>query len=97
VLSGHRCGFPGLLRDGPVTTIVAGRRGLLARFGAEYAGAALEAQGRRLLAAGPSGADDDLVGDVTEAVTSLCARLYGRRAAASRAARGIAAVTGDAP
>jgi len=28
-----------------------------------------------------------LVGDVTEILTSLCARLYGRRAAANRAAR----------
>jgi predicted site-specific integrase-resolvase len=32
---------------------------------------------------------------MTEILTSLCARLYGRRAAANRAARGIAAVTGD--
>jgi predicted site-specific integrase-resolvase len=38
-----------------------------------------------------------LVRDVTEILTSLCARLYWRRAAANRAARGIAAVTGDAP
>jgi predicted site-specific integrase-resolvase len=28
--------------------------------------------------------DDDLVRDVTEILTSLCARLYGQRAAANR-------------
>jgi predicted site-specific integrase-resolvase len=68
-----------------------------ARFGAEYVEAALAAQGRRLLVADPSEVDDDLVRDVTEILTSLCARLYGRRAAANRAARAVAAVTGDAP
>lgn len=39
----------------------------------------------------------DLVRDVTETVTSLCARLYGRRAAADRAARAVEAITGDSP
>jgi predicted site-specific integrase-resolvase len=38
--------------------------------------------------------DDDLVGDVTEILTSLCARLYGRRVAANRARRAVEAVTG---
>ena len=49
------------------------------------------------MVADPAEVDDDLVRDVTEILTSLCARLYGRRAAANRAARGIAAVTGDVP
>jgi predicted site-specific integrase-resolvase len=40
----------------------------------------------------PSGVDDDLDRDVTEILTSLCARLYGRRAAAGRAARAVAAL-----
>jgi len=41
-----------------------------------------------------TGVDDDLVRDVTEILTSPCARLYGRRAAASRARRAVAAATG---
>ena len=45
--------------------------------------------------AGPSEVDDDLVRDVTEILTSLCARLYGRRAAANRAARAVAALGQD--
>ena len=40
-----------------------------------------------------SSADDDLVRDVTEILTSLCARLYGPRAAANRASRAVAAAT----
>jgi putative resolvase len=59
--------------------------------------AALEASGRRLLVVDPAGVDDDLVRDVTEILTSLCARLYGRRAAASRAARAVAAATAVDP
>jgi predicted site-specific integrase-resolvase len=96
-LNGRRREFLGLLRDKSVTVIVAEHRDRFARFGAEYVEAALEAQGRQLLVADPSEVDDDLVRDVTEILTSLCARLYGRRAAANRAARGIAAITGDAP
>jgi predicted site-specific integrase-resolvase len=96
-LNGKHRKFLGLLRDKSVTVIVVEHRDRFARFGAEYVEAALEAQGRRLLVADPAEADDDLVRDVTEILTSLCARLYGRRAAANRAARGIAAVTGDAP
>jgi predicted site-specific integrase-resolvase len=95
-LSGERRKFLALLRDEAVTTIVTGHRGRFARFGAEYVEAALGAQGRRLLVAGPSEVDGDLVRDVTEILAALCARLYGRRAAAARAARAVEAVTGDA-
>lgn len=96
-LNGHRRKFLALLRDQAVTEIVVEHRDRFARFGAEYVEAALAAQGRRLLVVDAAEVDDDLVRDVTEILTSLCARLYGRRAAANRAARGIAAVTGDAP
>jgi predicted site-specific integrase-resolvase len=37
------------------------------------------------------------VRDVTEILTSLCARLYGRRAAANRAQRAVAALGQDGP
>jgi predicted site-specific integrase-resolvase len=80
-----------------VTTIVVEHRDRFARFGAECVEAALAAQGRRLLVVDPSEVDDDLVRDVTEILTSLCARLYGRRAAANRARRAIDAATRDGP
>jgi predicted site-specific integrase-resolvase len=96
-LNGKRRKFLALLRDKGVDTIVVEHRDRFARFGAEYVEAALAAQGRRLLVVDPSEADDDLVRDVTEILTSLCARLYGRRAAADRAARAISAVTGESP
>lgn len=96
-LNGHRRKFLALLRDRSVETIVVEHRDRFARFGAEYVEAALYAQGRRLLVVDAAEVDDDLVRDVTEILTSLCARLYGRRAAANRAARAISAITGDAP
>lgn len=95
-LNGHRRKFLTLLRDPSVTTIVVEHRDRFARFGAEYVEAVLAASGRRLLVVDPSEVDDDLVRDVTEILTSLCARLYGRRAAADRARRAVEAATGDA-
>ncbi|BEL05493.1 hypothetical protein Q0Z83_040770 [Actinoplanes sichuanensis] len=91
-LDGHR-EFLALLRDPAVSTIVVEHRDRFARFGAEYVEAALTAQGRRLLVVDPAEVDDDLVRDVTEILTSLCARLYGRRAAANRARRAVEAAT----
>jgi predicted site-specific integrase-resolvase len=91
-LNGHRRKFVTLLRDPAVGTIVVEHRDRFARFGAEYVEAALAAAGRRLLVVDPAEVDDDLVRDVTEILTSLCARLYGRGAAANRAARALAAL-----
>ena len=94
-LNGHRRKFLALLRDPTVTRIVVEHRDRFARFGAEYVEAALAAQHRTLLVVDPAEVDDDLVRDVTEILTSLCARLYGKRAAANRAARAVAAATAE--
>ncbi len=91
-LNGRREKFLRLLGDQAVTTIVVEHRDRFGRFGAEYVEAALAASGRRLLVADPAEVDDDLVRDVTEILTSLSARLYGRRAAPDRAARALAAM-----
>jgi predicted site-specific integrase-resolvase len=95
-LNGKRRKFLALLRDQAVTVIVVEHRDRFARFGAEYVEAALAASGRRLLVVDPCEVDNDLVRDVTEILTSLCARLYGRRSAANRARKAVEAVTGDA-
>ena len=94
-LNGKGREFLALLGDPKVSTIVVEHRDRFARFGAEYVEAALAASGRRLLVVDPAEVDDDLVRDVTEILTSLCARLYGRRAAANRAARAVATLAGD--
>jgi predicted site-specific integrase-resolvase len=96
-LDGHRRKLLTLLGDLEVTTIVVEHPGRFVRFGAEYVEAVLSASGRRLLIVDPAEVDDDLVRDVTEILTSLCARLYGRRDGASRAARAAAAIEQDVP
>ncbi len=50
----------------------------------------------RLVVVDPAEIDDDLVCDITELLTSLCARLYGRRSAANMAQRTIEAVVMNA-
>ncbi|WP_433309057.1 IS607 family transposase [Micromonospora sp. CA-269861] len=96
-LNGDRKEFLALLRDPAVSTIVVEHRDRVARFGAEYVAAALSAQGRRLLVVDPAEVDDDLVRDVTEILTSLCTRLYGRRVGASRVRRAVEVAIGDGP
>jgi len=94
-LNGHRRKFLALLRDRTVTTILVEHRDRFCRFGAEYVEAALAAQGRRLVVVDPAEVDDDLVPDATELLTSLCARLYGRRSASNRAKRALEVVCGE--
>jgi len=68
-------------------------------FGGEYVSAVLSVAGRRLLVVDPSEVVDEAGRDVTQILTPLCARrcgrLYGRRAAASRAAPAVAAIEQD--
>ncbi|NNN13366.1 MAG: IS607 family transposase [Acidimicrobiaceae bacterium] len=95
-LDGHRRKSLSLLSDPKVEVILVEHRDRFCRFGADYVKAALGAQSRslpiRLVVVDPAEVDDDLVRDVTELLTSLCARLYGRRSAANKAQRAIEAV-----
>ncbi len=77
-LNATRPSLARLLADREVTRIVVEHRDRLARFGVEHFGAALAAQGRSILVVEDGEGDDDLVRDMTEVLTSFCARLYGR-------------------
>ena len=74
-----------------MTTVVVEHRDRFARFGSEYVAASRQANCRRLVVVDDGKVDDDLVRDMTEVLTSFCARRYGRRAAAHRAAKALAA------
>jgi predicted site-specific integrase-resolvase len=96
-LNGYRRKFLALLRDPSVHRIVVGHRDRLCCFGSEYVQAALAAQGRELVVVDKAEVDGDLVRDMTEILTSMCARWYGKRGASNRAKRALAAAgTGDA-
>jgi putative resolvase len=75
--------------------IVVEHRDRLARFGVEHLEAALSAQGRRIMVADPGETTDDLVRDMIDVLTSMCARLYGRRGARNRAMRAITATKAE--
>lgn len=91
-LNGHRRGLRRLLRNPQVRTLVVEHRDRLMRFGFEYVEAALAAQGRTLQVIDATEVADDLVRDMTEVLTALCARLYGQRAAANKAKRALEAI-----
>ncbi len=80
-----------ILLDPSVTVLVVEHRDRLARFGVEHLDAALAAQGRRVLVADPGETADDLVRDMIEVLTSMCARLYGRRGVRNWALRAVTA------
>lgn len=96
-LNGHRRKFLSLLRDPTVGTILVEHRDRFCRCGAEYVEAALAAHGRCLVVVDPSEVDDDLVRDAPELLTSLCARLSGRRSAAHRATHAVEIACGEVP
>ena len=95
-MNGKRPKLLKLLRSQDVNVIVVEHRDRLIRFGFEYLEAALAAQGRRVIVVDPSEVKDDLIRDMTEVLTSFCARLYGKRAAKHKAEKAIKATEDEA-
>ncbi len=94
-LNGHRGTFLALLGDPAVSRIVVEHRDRFCWLGSEYVQAALGAQGRGLVVVDSAEVDDGLVRDMTEIVTSMCARWYEDGAAQNRARRAITAAAGE--
>ena len=94
-LNGHRRAMLKILRNPASRTVVVEHRDRLMRFGFEYGEAALAAQGRTLSVIEPEDMKDDIVRDLHAVIVSLCAGLYGKRSAKSRARRAMKAATGE--
>lgn len=92
---GKRRKLARLLADRTATKIVVEHRDRVARFGVEHLEAALGAQGRQIVVVDERETDDDLLRDMTEALTSFCARLYGRRGARNRAVKALGCAKHD--
>ena len=92
---GRRTKLRTLLGDPKVSTIVVEHRDRLARFGVEYLEAALAAHGRTVVVLDDAESPDDLARDLTEVLTSMCARLYGRGSASRRAAAAVVAIENE--
>jgi putative resolvase len=90
-LNGKRPKLRRILSDPSASVVVVEHRDRLARFGVEHLEAALSAHGRTIIVADQGETTDDLVRDMIEVLTSMCARLYGRRGARNRAMRAVTA------
>lgn len=91
-LNGRRKKLLKLLSDPSVGTILVEHRDRLARFGVEYIEAALLSQGRSIIVADETEEMADIWADFIDVVTSMCARIYGRRGARNRAKKAAEAV-----
>jgi putative resolvase len=94
-MNGARAKVRRLLADPAVRTVVVEHRDRLGRMNVELVEAALSASGRSLVVLDPAERDDDLVRDMTEVLTSFCARLYGRRSARNRAEKALRCAARD--
>jgi putative resolvase len=74
-----------LLSDAKVGTLLVEHKDRLTRFGYGHIVTLLEQQGRRVEAIFPSDTGDGLVEDFVAVITSMAARLYGRRNSRRRA------------
>ena len=74
-----------LLAETSIGTIIVENRDRLARFGSHYIETLLQAQGRHLEMIFPTDTGDELVDDFVSVITSMAARIYGRRQSKRRA------------
>ena len=94
-MNGARAKVRRLLADPKVTVVVVEHRDRLGRVNTELVESALSAHGRRLVVLDAGEVHDDLVRDMVEVLTSLCARLYGRGSARNRALKAIGCAQRD--
>ncbi|MGW9496185.1 IS607 family transposase [Streptomyces prasinus] len=84
-MNGRRSKARLLFTDPEVSVVVVEHRDRLGRMNTELVEAALSATGCRLVVLDDGEVEDDLVRDMTQVLTSLCARLYGHGSAKNRA------------
>ena len=90
-LNGRRKGLLRILENPSHSITIVEHRDRLARFGADYIEASLNASNRELRVINEQELDTDLVQDMVDVLTSFCARLYGQRSAKNRAKRALEA------
>lgn len=86
-LNDQRPKLTALLMDKAIGVIVVEHRERLTRFGFHYIENLLQMQGRKIEVIFPNETKDDLVQDFIAVITSMCARIYGRRGNKNRVER----------
>lgn len=93
-MNGKRTKLNKILKNPQNTTIIVEHRERLSRINFEMIESALSAQNRKIIVIDNNEVEDDLVRDITEVLTSFCARFYGQRSAKLKAQKIIKEVTG---
>lgn len=86
-MNDRRPKFLKLLADPSIGTIIVEHKDRGTRFGWNYLTTLMEVQGRAIEAVFPNETTDDLVSDFVSIITSMAARLYGRRGSRKKAER----------
>lgn len=81
-----------ILSNKDVGNIIVEHRDRLTRFGFNIIKALLEAQDRNIIVINNTEEKQDLVQDFVDVVTSMCAKIYGRRGSRNRAQRALTAI-----
>jgi putative resolvase len=90
-LNGSRSKLILLLKDKSISGIVVEHKDRLSRFGTEMLEVLLQTSDRSLYVMNTSEYKEDLVQDFVDVVTSMCAKIYGRRSAKNRAKQAVKA------
>jgi putative resolvase len=94
-MNGARRKVRRLLADPGVRAVVVEHRDRLGRMNTELVEASLSAHGCGLVVLDGGEVTEDLVRDMVEVLTSLCARLYGRGSARNRAIKAVGCAQRD--
>jgi predicted site-specific integrase-resolvase len=86
-LNDQRPKFSRLLSDTDIQTILVEHKDRATRFGFAYIALLLKAQGRQIEVSNETDTQDELVDDFVSLITSMAARIYGRRSSRQRAER----------
>ncbi len=84
-LNDNRPRFSQLLSDSSIGVILVEHKDRATRFGYNYIALLLESQGRRIEVINETDTRDELVDDFVALITSMAARIYGRRQSRRRA------------
>lgn len=91
-LNDNRAKLNRILADRTVVNIVVEHQERLTRYGFNMLKNTLKAQNREIIVIDNNEIEDDVVRDVTEVLTSLCTRIYGKKSAKNRAEKALKAM-----
>ncbi|MFZ4773730.1 MAG: IS607 family transposase [Terrimicrobiaceae bacterium] len=91
-MNDSRKGLLSVLRDKTIQVIVVEHRDRLTRFGFNALSAVLGAENRKVVIINEKEFKEDIVQDLIDIMTSMCAKIYGKRGAKNKAKKALEAI-----